>query len=292
MNYQSFISAVREGVRHSVKADVDIQVQTVVKNNGTKRRGLTFQEKEINISPTIYLEEYYERFQSGESMEEIIRHILELYYEVRFQKSWEIDCLRDYEEVRHSVVMKLVNKEDNAVLLKEIPYIVYLDFAVVFYVLLSQKESESAMIMITNEHIQYWGVDKEELYEDALKNSPRLLPWTIRTMKQVIAEMLGTEPSEEEEDNMYILSNESKNLGASCILYPKVLEKVYEKLGENFYILPSSIHEVIVIPESKSPMRPQLDCMIQEVNETQVEEEEVLSSHAYYYSHKEGRIFL
>ena len=70
------------------------------------------------------------------------------------------------------------------------------------------------------------------------------------------------------------------------------MEKVYERIGENFYILPSSIHEVIVIPESKSPMRPQLDCMIQEVNETQVEEEEVLSSHAYYYSHKEGRIFL
>lgn len=292
MNYQSFISAVREGVKRSIKADVDVQVQTVVKNNGTERRGLTFQEKEINISPTIYLEEYYEQFQRGESMENIICHILELYYEVRFRKSWEMDCLKDYEEVRKRVVMKLINREENLSLLKGIPYVSYLDFAVVFYILLDARENESATVTITNEHIKYWGVEKEELYEDAMKNSPHLLPWTMKTMKQAIAEMLGTDVPKNDADNMYIVSNETKNLGASCILYPHVMEKVYERLGENFYILPSSIHEVIVIPESKSPMRTQLDCMIQEVNETQVEEEEVLSSHAYYYSHKEGRIFL
>lgn len=292
MNYQSFISAVREGIRHSVKADVDVQIQTVVKNNGIERRGLTFQEKEINISPTIYLEEYYEQFQRGESMDEIIRHILELYYEVRFRKSWEMDYLKDYEEVRQRVVMKLINREQNMSLLKGIPYVSYLDFAVVFYILLSTKENESATVTITNDHLRYWGVEKEELYEDAMKNSPHLLPCTIKTMKQAVAEMLGTDAPENDVDNMYIVSNETKNLGASCILYPHVMEKVYERIGENFYILPSSIHEVIVIPESKSPMRTQLDCMIQEVNETQVEEEEVLSSHAYYYSHKEGRIFL
>ena len=65
-----------------------------------------------------------------------------------------------------------------------------------------------------------------------------------------------------------------------------------QKLGENYYILPSSIHEVIVVPESKSPVKQDLEEMVREINETQVEEEEILSYRAYYFSRKENRLIL
>ena len=76
------------------------------------------------------------------------------------------------------------------------------------------------------------------------------------------------------------------------MLYEGILEKVGQKLGENYYMLPSSIHEVIVVPESNSPVKQDLEEMVREINETQVEEEEVLSDRVYNFSRKENRLFL
>ena len=102
----------------------------------------------------------------------------------------------------------------------------------------------------------------------------------------------AVDEGEEEEESLYVLSNKLRSFGAASMLYEGILEKVGQKLGENYYILPSSIHEVIVVPESKSPVKQDLEEMVREINETQVEEEEVLSDRVYYFSRKENRLFL
>lgn len=293
MDYKQFVSAVEVKVKQSVEEGMSVFIHTTVKNNGRERVGITVAEQGINISPTIYLEEYYEQFQKNKSMDSIVKNILELYHEVKFEHSWETDSVQDYEQAKQKVVYKLINAEANEHLLKETPHMPYLDLAIVFYVLVDVNRAGTATILITNDMMKMWGTDCKKLYAEAQKNTKKLLPAEFQTMRTVIGEILGEEVEESEEDDcMYVLTNDIRSFGAACILYENMLADIGNQLDENYYVLPSSVHEVIIIPESKSPNRIDLEDMIAEINETQVEEEEVLSDCAYYFSRKENRLIL
>ena len=164
-------------------------------------------------------------------------------------------------------------------------FIAYLDFAIVFYILFEVDDSGTATIPITHELIQLWDVSVDEVQQCAFCNAPSLLPASFKPMQIVIDELMGTNYSEQEaiEDLMFVLTNSLRSFGAACILYDGMLDKISEEIGENFYILPSSIHEMIIVPESNSPSREHLNEMITEVNQTQVDEEEFLSECVYYY---------
>lgn len=293
MNYQQFVSAVEMQIKQSVKEGVEACIHTTVKNNGRKRIGITVMEKGVNISPTIYLEEYYEQFKKNKSLDSIVRNILDLYSEVRLGHSWEVEGIQNYERAKKKIVFKLINAEENECILREMPHILYLDLAIVFCVLVDVNSAGTATILVTKEIEKMWGTDCEELYRAAKENTKRLLPPEFQTMRTIIEEMIGGNMGEDSgEDCMYVLSNDIRSFGAACILYEDVLEKIGDELQENFYVLPSSIHEVIIIPESKSPNRIELEEMIEEINDTQVEQEEILSDKAYYFSRKENRLIL
>ena len=118
MTYYQFVQAVEGRIKEAVKESVAVRIHTAEKNNGTIRRGLTLTEQDINISPTIYLEEYYRQFQNGGSLEHITSDILRLYNEVRFQKSWGEEKLYDYSQVKEKVIYRLVNYESNEKMLR------------------------------------------------------------------------------------------------------------------------------------------------------------------------------
>lgn len=298
MDYQQFISEVKKGVQQCVKEDVSIYIHTAVKNNGKERYGLTVIEKGINISPTIYLEEYFDHFKKGKPIEEIISKVVTLYQEVRFPHCWYAEHIKIYACIKEVITFKVVNLEANQEMLGEMPYIPFLDLAVVFSLMFELNDSGSATMAVKSEHLQMWGVTVKELFQEASKNTSRLLPPEFKEMQSVINGLLGTgkalkkEVEEAGEDMMYVLSNHTRTFGAACILYDGLLERIGNHLQENFYILPSSVHEVIIIPESRSLDKPALESMVREVNETQVNEEEVLSDRPYYFSRKERRLFL
>lgn len=167
----------------------------------------------------------------------------------------------------------------------------YLDLAVVFYVLLEINHYGMASMMIRNEHLRMWNTTKEEIYRYARRNTEILLPDEFQTMRAVIEELTGRKETGGK-DIMYILSNENRSFGAAAILYEGRLKKIGERLGENFYVLPSSVHEMIIIAESEAPSKEELSEMVAEINRTQVEAEEVLSDHAYYYDRKQEKLVL
>ena len=296
MTYYQFVQAVESRIKEAVKESVAVRIHTAEKNNGTIRRGLTLTEQDINISPTIYLEEYYRQFQNGGSLEHITSDILRLYNEVRFQKSWGEEKLYDYSQVKEKVIYRLVNYESNEKMLRNVPYIVYLDLAIVFCVLLEVTKYGTATMAIRNDHLDLWGVEKEELYRQASENTSRFLPDDFSSMSAVIEEL--TEESEahisfeDKEEEMYVLSNRIHSYGAAAILYSGRMEGIGMYLKSNYYILPSSVHEVIVVPEKAAVEKEELSAMVAEINRTQVEAEEVLSDHAYYYNRKKGRLFM
>ena len=296
MNYQQFIEEVERRVKEKIKGNetITVYIHTAVKNNGKERKGITVSEKGIHISPTIYLEEYFQQFQEGKPIEKIVEKILQLYEEVKCSHPCEESLLQNYEELKGKFACKLIHRGKNEKLLNDIPYVPWMDLAIVVFVLLEVSPYGTATVLVRKEHLEIWGLTEAQLFDEAKKNTPILLPYQFCPMRKLLREICpsAVDEGEEEEESLYVLSNKLRSFGAASMLYEGILEKVGQKLGENYYILPSSIHEVIVVPESKSPVKQDLEEMVREINETQVEEEEVLSDRVYYFSRKENRLFL
>ncbi len=295
MSYEQFIERMEEKLRGSLDGGRSLYVRQVTKNNGMKRKGFVFCEPGVNVSPTIYLEEYYERYKRGCPFEQVADQILSLYTHVRMQHSWEGEFVTKYVNVRPRLIYQLINRKKNRELLRQVPYVPYLDLAIVFHVLVDMKEDDRiATMLVRNEHLKRWKVTKEEIYEEACANTKRLLPEEFTTLYALLTEEEGPAALEENQDerqeySMYILTNRIRNFGAAAVLYRDVLKNIGKYLKEDFYVLPSSIHEVIIVPDSSAPSWRETAMIVKEINETQVREEEVLSDISYHYKRREDR---
>ncbi len=292
MNYSEFVCAIEERVRERVGDSTRVEIHKNTKNNGRKRVGLVIKEEGINIAPAIYLEEFYDKWTLADNLEGIVDEIMSIQNEVKLEQSFDSDFLKNYELVKEKLAFKVVHYEKNQNLLNELPHVKFLDLAIVFYVLVDENEKGIATMVVRNSHKNSWKVELSELYDDALKNAEVMLPSDFQPMTSVISELLVEEKEgkSKNDESMFVLSNRNRNLGAACILYEGVLETIAKFLSEDYYVIPSSIHEVIIVPFSKSPKKEELEEMIREINETQLEEEEVLSDYAYFYSTREQRL--
>lgn len=274
MNYTEFVNAMLREVRRQSETEVKMELYTATKNNGTRRTGILFRQREINLAPTIYLEEFYEEYLHGKLVEELAESVWKVYEEIRIQKSYSCRKLFDYEAIKDKIVYKVIRKDTNQDMLAQVPYEPYLDLAVVYYIRLVDTQFGAAAIQIRNEHLRYWGVSKEEIRETARKNTPQLLPVTVQQIVPF----------------MYMASNKEGNFGAAVMWYPCVWKAIRKLLGENFYILPSSVHEVILIPESFDMEPERMAEIVKEINQVGVEPEDVLSDTVYYYNSEEIEI--
>lgn len=296
MTYQHFQEAVISYLYDVLDAPVQISIQPVLKNNHLLLDGLIITEQNCNISPTIYLNQYYEELLAGSNLQVIQTQILNAYLSTRPDESIDVRFYTDYQNISDKILYKLIHAKENEELLKEVPHIRYLDLAIVFYCLISTTPKGSATILIRSQHLNFWKVSVEDLYQKARLNTPLLLKADIRTMNDIMNELLDsseiTNFEETDVPSMYILTNEQKLYGASCILYPGILHTFAEKLGMDVYILPSSIHEVILLPAIPSSSIGELNEMVRDVNGTQVLPEEILSDHIYLYSIAEKSVLI
>ena len=290
MTYNQFIQAVERKIEEAVKEEAFVSTYSAEKNNGVIRQGITITQKEINISPTIYLEDYYDKFQEGYELDHIVADILRLYKEVRILKSWDESVISSFEAVEEKIVYRLVNLEANRELLKGVPYVPYLDLAIIFYVMMEFNDYGTACMLIRDEHLEMWNVTGKEVYRKAKDNTWKLLPAEFHTMRAVM-EGLGGEKDYKGSDILYVLTNKLRNFGAGVILYEGCLEMIAEYLKDDFYVLPSSVHEVIIVTAAEAPEGSAgLSDMVSEINKTQVDAEEVLSDHVYYYDRDKKKL--
>ena len=274
MNYTEFMNAMLCEIRGQVDAQVRTELYTVTKNNGTRRTGILFKQEDSNLAPTIYLEEFYQKYLKGQQVPDLADSICSIYQEIRVKKTCDCQNLFDFNHVKEHIVYKLIRRDANEELLKQIPYEPFLDLAVVYYIQIDNTRFGSAAIQIRNEHLRYWRVEKEEIRRLAEKNTPRIYPAQIQQIVRF----------------MYVATNEQCSLGAAVMRYPDFREKVRGMIRGDFYILPSSIHEVILVPESFGLEPERMAEMVKEINQTGVAPEEVLSDSVYYFDGEEIRI--
>ena len=302
MDYRTFAGAVEKQMNQRMTGGVKAGLYTAEKNNGTQRTGVMIETPGVNISPTIYLEEYYQNYKDGTEIEKIVDEIMLFYESIKQERSWDCEKILNYKGVKDRIVFKLVNTAKNRKFLSTVPHIPFLDLSAVFYVLLEVTDEGTAAMTVNRQHMEQWKVRTDTLWSDAVRNSRRLLPAEFFTMEYALKEMyrrnIGGAQSEAEEnlltgaagsrDGLYVLSNKCRNYGAACIAYPHILEMIGGILRSDYYILPSSVHEVVIVPCCDSFTAAELDEMIREINITQVDDEEVLSDHAYKYELKAG----
>ena len=297
MTLEKFAEKMRKNVEEMLPK-VNVKVTHVRKNNGVQLVGLVFVSEDTNISPTVYLEEFYDAYHMGRTMEEISERILAVYQTSLPKENVNFDFFKEYEKVKDRICFRLVNAASNEDFLEQIPFVPFLDLAIVFYYSLESEVLGDGSIQIYNNHMSLWGVTVQELYEVAMKNMPVICPVEFSTLADVVCDLAGdmeVELIEElrmSEPKLYMLSNEKRTNGAATMLYPGIMERIYEKIAGNFYIIPSSVHELIVWVDDGCMDPRGLADMITEVNHTQLREEEILAHHSYYYDGKDKRILI
>lgn len=274
----------------------------VAKNNGVCFHGVIINRKGSNVSPSIYIDELYEDYRQGRSFNEVVRDVIDVYKHNAMEINVDMNFFTRYEKVKGRILYKLIHWESNIKLLEDVPHIKWNDLALVFYYLFEEGRFGKAAILIKNEHLIMWKIELETLYDNAKGNMPRLKPEELLPIRQVIKEIVlncdngGLDTSAggfmEEEPMlskmqgpvMYVLSSSDKYFGAAALLYSKSLKMLAKRLNKNLIILPSSVHEVLLLPDDGTAEAAFYKDMVKDVNDTQIEPEEVLSYNVYYYN--------
>lgn len=278
------IEAFAEAVRTEFEKRIEKSaiVQKINKNNGIVLYALTVLEDEINISATIYLEPYYEVYEDT-GMEYILSRLERVYEENKPEQSFDISKILDYESIKENLRAKLINYELNKDFLKEVPHRRFLDLAIVAYIALEMEEEieGSATITVKNNLQQTWKVDTEEMIDTALENIKGDV--VVADMSEYVDMSLFGDT--EKLFDIYVITNRLKLHGAVAMLQKDRLKQFSDELKkETLTILPSSVHECIIISDKDAQKdTEELREMVKEVNETVVSDQDILSNNVYMY---------
>lgn len=286
MEMKEFTQKVRYAIEKELGEGYRVELKEITKNNGFLLQGLLIVSKEENLIPTIYLDPFFTDYEEGMPLSDIVKQILAIYREETPRGNFDMEFFRNYDAVKDRICYRLISREANKELLKDIPHIEFLDLAICFFYVYNNEAIGEGTILIHHSHKDLWGVTVEELQEAAKANTPRLYPAELKSMHKVIQEMMQTEdvPDPIPELAINVLTNTRKVNGSICILYPDYMEELAEQHKRSFYIIPSSIHEVLLLEDRGGEDPDELKKMIFEVNENHVAVEEVLSYNLYYYS--------
>ncbi|MBO5550420.1 MAG: hypothetical protein J5966_00540 [Lachnospiraceae bacterium] len=290
MKYDDFNELVRARLADICGSEFSVSIYEAMKNNSVIHKGISIKEKDNRIAPTIYMEEFYTDYCDGRDIEDIVNEILRVYSENRTGPDIETERFSDFEWVKDRIFFRLINAHDNAAMLQQVPSFVFLDLALVFGVYMGNFRKAFSSVMIRKEHMEMWHTDEEELRRLAAVNTPRILPSAIWTIKDLLDEMGVPADDISNETPTYILSNKERINGAAVMVYDGVLRKFASNLGTDLFILPSSVHELILVPECSVRDPESLMEMIAEVNDTQVSKEELLSYTLYKYAREKDLV--
>ena len=292
MRFEEFEKTITEKVKNRLE-NIKIRNNIVIKNNGVKLHGISIISDKSNISPNIYLDCFYKEYKKGNmKIEEIVDGVVDIYNEHASDYNFDIKVIADFSKVSKLLRVRLVNTEKNKEMLEKIPHREWLDLSLIYAVdIETDNKEEMCSMRVTDMHMHMWGVDEETLYNNAMENMKSVDGGIVLNMAEMMKEICGNNVDFDDTVPMYVLTNESRMNGAVQILNEQVLAEFANKMQNDFIILPSSIHEVLLVPVDNGVQDTKyLAQMVREVNDTSVTDEEILSYHVYLYDMQTGTI--
>lgn len=302
MNKSEFTNTIANMISSklaSINSETSVEIHEVTKNNGITLTGLIIKNPSSNIAPTFYLEGFYDRYCNNLlPLECAVSEIIDM-YEHHKKESIEIEWIQDFSSVKNNIIPCLCNTVLNEEFLKSHPSVPFLDLSIYYRIQVSNDvmnlTGEEATIAVTNQLATIWNVSADELFTLAFNNAKSVSPASFKTMAEIMKEMIS-DTSEIPDDlfestpMMYVLSNIRKTNGAVWMADKEVLSTIATQFNDDFYLLPSSRNELILIPSSFTSDEQNLKDMIREVNDTQVSIEDMLSYSLYKYNRKVGEL--
>lgn len=281
MDYEHFLKQVAEDLRYSIPG-ATVEMSDVVKVQGESYRGISVRMNDSPIAASMNLRGAHERLMDGADYHDILQSIHDQAIEAVSQgRGFDLDLVQDYGKAKERLCMEVIPIKGNEELLTGIPHTVMEDLAVIHRI----DIDDHAVVTVTNNLLDHFGISEEQLHADALVSAPEIRPAKVLPMH----EMLGIPEAfvDPAAPVLYVATTSEQVKGAGVIAYPGLMEEAAEKLGGDFFILPSSVHEVLFLPQKGDENYRDLQAMVREINETQVAPEERLSDEVYHYDSRD-----
>ncbi|MBQ3795980.1 MAG: hypothetical protein II842_06800 [Butyrivibrio sp.] len=296
MDFETFKENLADEVKRQLDStgkEYDVQVNTVEKMNESYE-ALTVKPVDANIGVNINATKCFEAYENGKPFDQIAETAADTAHRaLDARPDIDMAALSDYEQMKNKLSMEVVSAERNAELLESVPHKNIEDMAIVYRFVLDSSEDGRSSILVTNKMLENYGITAEQLHNDAMEIAPEIRPAVIQGMSEVMAEMLGVEQAEmmglvpSPDEPIFVATVPDKTQGASVLAYQDFMDQAAEKLGGDFYVLPSSIHEILLVKDDGNFDRTALENMVKEVNATQVAPEDKLTDNVYHYDSKD-----
>ena len=290
MNYEEFLDVAKDAAKTNYP-DADITIQHVDRLQGKSYVRLSVRPEGKNAAVNLNLNSAFEQSQENPKrlaaiMSEFLSGLDKAISQIQ---TINVDQLRNYDNVKDHLVMQVIPVEANAEKLLQIPHKTVEDIAVVYRIDVSDNLNRNATTLVTNQMMEQFGITPEQLHQDAVASQMEHCPPSLRNMADMMADLMG-DSMDMPESPMWVATVEGGVNGAAAVQIPEFMDQAAEKLGGNFFVLPSSIHECLFLPDNGEFERGSLEQMVRSVNQTEVSEADFLSDNVYHYD-SEARIF-
>ena len=296
MEFEAFKNTIMDLVSKEVEdrglEGISMKLTTVESPDGMTDR-LMVSVDDSKMSMAFRLKEIYQSVEDGEDIDHAVYKMVNTIEDnISFVKEKEQDVksfISDYEKVKDNTYLRLI--PGDSPILKSTPHRMIEDMALVVNVHLDSFSDEhgKSCVVVTKPLMEMYGIDEAQLFADAEKNSLANEPIVFKPLLDMVKDLISKDEIPNPEDVgivTYIATNQSGFQGAAVAGYPDFCEKAAETIGGSFYMLPSSVHEFILIKDDGTPKAKDLNRMIKNVNETVLEPRDVLSAQCYHYDAK------
>ncbi len=311
MREKEFMEMAKQEILRQLPEDVknglNLKEVEVLKINDQKNHGFCFQQNGSKASPTLYLDQAYDLFRRGTSLECLMEDVTRTYLKSidRGTQGMDTEALDlSFDNIRDKLSLRLVETKRNREFLMDKPYLdVGNGLALICDVQFSRNVSECVCTVVNNEIAEANGYDKDELFQAAIRSAVKIDPPQMVDFKDTIfgdkdgrnllSDPEAAAPLKDESGinkSLYLISSRSRQFGAAAFFYPGVKEQAANILGEGYTVLPSSLHEVLLVPDSSQIPARDLQNMVKEVNQTQVEPKDILSDNIYHFDNFQGKL--
>ena len=294
MNFQEFVDKVKESIRDALPEsfrDAQVSVEPFRKLN-TSYLGLQVKKEGQTVVPNINLDAHFREYQeTGKPFADVLTAIAE---QVQLAPPMETEWLKDYSQVKEKLFIRVSDAKENEAFLRMAPHKEVDGLAISYHIAFEGLHGVEASTPVTYKMMEMFGVTEEQLHADALESTQRLYPVQYTSMAEVMNKMMGIDADMDpdmmpatEGPQLMVLTNMQGIHGAATLFYPGQLEAIAQQMGSDFFVLPSSVHETLILPDDGTAEPDSLQFMVREINQSTVAPEDRLSDFVYHYDSKD-----
>lgn len=308
MSFEKFVEDVKAEIKHYLPEDfkdahIDIMEHSKLNESYL---GMTVRKDDQSIAPTVNLDRYYDMYQEyDENLDIVMQQISDIVMVKPIHL--DMSMFTNYEVAKEHLFIRVSDAERNDEVLGRLPHRCVENLAITYHIVAEIGEEGIGSTPITHQMLSTFGITEEQLHQDALENSPKIFPAKVEAigamMDKMMREDMRRSGMTDEEIDLYfenmglnqptpltVVTNEHQTNGAAVLFYPGQMEQLGESLKGDFFILPSSTHEVLILPDDGGMSYQELKAMVMEINSTQVSPEDRLADEVYHYDAKD-RVF-